>query len=493
MSIRRDDRRVDLPSRGQSAVLGMVLLIGMAATISVGLFFVASDAATSLEQESEQERIETAFVEMSQELTTTTMTADSPRSIDLDVGQDGAVVREDSGWINVTSDALAEGDLTDMTIGTIEYVGSGGTTIAYESGAVFRETGNETQLVSTPRIHYTHETNTLHLPVITTVGEDHLSSGDVTFATNRTEPFRNVNVVENESVTITIHSDYYRGWERFFKNEAGDTSVQDVDHDNRTVEIEVGYLDIDQAYEDGIVVSENFDGFDNADVEDGSVRHGTMPELDEVIEEMVEEEQADADPISSSDTAKGNGTYWTDEELYIGDELEFDLSEGNATLIVDDDITIEGELRAVPGGTDNELKIYTTGNLDIEGGHVSVVGGETAQLQVYGTSETHVGIGPGSSSYTGTMYVSREAEWGDKDNEVFHQGQCQEQVCMQSNVEFTGALIAASTNVHSASVDFEYDEALRDSDIDLYPDEYTLPPQLTYLNVAHHEIEVDNT
>lgn len=478
--------------RAQSTLLGLVLLIGMVAAVSASVFLVADDAVTGIEQRSEHERVEGAFVELSQQLQTASTTEDVSRTIDLQVGQDGAVVRERTGTINVSSDALNSGAIDNLTIGTIEYESDDGTTLAYEAGAVFREKGNETRVVSEPPISYDTATKTLTLPVVTATGDRRLQSGDVTFENNGTTTFEEANVVENESVTITIQSDYYRGWEAFFNQQAGDTSVQEVDHENRTIEVQVGYLDIEDAYEDGILVSENFDDFDNADVEDGTVRKGSMPQLDTIIAEMVTDYEGEDAPPDSG-TAPGGTTYFADD-LHVDsdDELTFDTGGGNTTVIIDGNLTVEGDLVADPHATDHELKIYTTGHFDVEGGNVSVENGTAAQLQVYGTSETHVGIGPGSTSFEGTIYAPRDETWGDQDNEVFHQGQCQEQVCMQSNVEYTGALVASSTNVHSASVDFTYDVSLEDNDIDLYPNAYTLPPQLTYLNVAHHEVEVKN-
>lgn len=482
----------DTDIRAAATLLGLILLIGMVAVVSGSIFLVADDAVTGIEQRSEQERVEGAFVELSQQMQTASTTEDVARTIDLEVGQDGAIVRENTGRINVTSDALDDDAIDDLMIGTIEYESDDGTTLAYEAGAVFRETGNETQVVSTPSIHYDTATKTLTLPLVTATGDHRLGSGDVTFVHNETTTFQEANVVENESVTITIQSNYYRGWETFFQQQAGDTSVQEVDHENRTIEVQIGYLDVEDAYEDGIIVSENFDDFDNADVEDGTVRKGSMPQLDAVIAEMVADYE-DESPPPESGTASGGTTYYTGN-LHVDsdDELTFDTSGGNTTVIVDGNVTVEGSLVADPHATDNELKIYTTEHIDVEGGNVSVENGTAKHLQMYGTSETHVGIGPGGSTFEGTIYAPRDETWGNRDNEVFHQGQCQEQVCMQSNVEFTGALVASSTNVHSASVEFAYDDSLENNDIELYPDSYTLPPQLTYLNVAHHEVAVKN-
>ncbi|AFZ71406.1 DUF7289 family protein [Natronobacterium gregoryi] len=486
-------RTREAPTRGQSAIVGLVLLIGMVSLLSVGIFLVADETATSIQQDAEQERVEGAFVELGQQMQTASSTSDVAGGLDLEVGQDGAVVREKSGVISVSSDDLEE-DIDDLTIGTVEYESKDGTKIAYEAGAVFRETGNETQVVSAPQIHYDAATDTLTLPVVTATGDEQLDPGGVRFSHADTKTFQEAAVVENESVTITIESDYYRGWERFFEDQTGGSSVRTVDHANQTIDVSVGYIEADEAFEDGILVSETYDGFTNADVDDDDVESGLAPELDPVIEEMIErleDDEKEHDTLPTTDgTVSSNGTYWKQDELHVDGGLTFDISDGNSTLIVDDEITVDGTLVADADGTDHELKIYTTGNFDLHSGTVAVSGGTASQLQLYGTSDMSVGIQ--ASSYEGTIYAPRDEGWGSIENEVFDPAHCREQVCMQANVEFTGAIMASSVNVHSASVNFEYDPSLEDNDIQLYPDTYTLPPQLTYLNVAHHEIEVEN-
>ncbi|ARS91612.1 hypothetical protein B1756_00765 [Natrarchaeobaculum aegyptiacum] len=463
----------------------------MVGTLSVGLFLVGGEAVSSLEQQSERERVESAFVELSHQMAAASDNRSGvARTIDLDVGQEGTVVREETGTINVSSNESEGVEIEDLTIGTIEWQDTDGSVLAYEAGAVFRERGNETQVVSAPAISYEHSTDTLTLPVLTATGDEHLGTGDVTLSSAKTTAYQEATVV-NGSVTITIQSEYYRGWETFFRSEAGDTSVQDVDHQNETIEVLVGYLDVEESYEDGILVSENFDDFENAEV-NATVAHGSMPELDPVIDEIVEDAEDDGTEITDTDTTHGPGTYWTDDDLDLHntDELVFDTSSDNVTLVVDGDITVGGTLEATPNGSDNELKIYTTGNFHVDNGDVLVTDGNAASLQLYGSSDTHIAVGPGGSSYTGTIYAAAD-EWGDKENEVFGPG-CTEQVCMQSNVDFTGAVIASSSNIHSAGVNFTYDDSLENNDISLYPNKYTLPPQLTYLNVAHHEIDVRN-
>ncbi|WP_449289592.1 DUF7289 family protein [Natronobacterium lacisalsi] len=487
----------DRTRRGQSTLIGLVLLIGMAAAISTSMLLVAGTTTADIQQDSEDERVESAFVELGQQLMTTSTESDVARSIDIDVGQDGAVVREDSGTINVSSEALETTALEDLTIGTVEYEGDGGTTIAYEAGAVFRETGNETRVVSAPPIHYETETDTLTMPVTTITGEQELGTGDVRLEHAETEAFREATVVENDSVTITIESDYYRGWESFFRNQAGDTSVQRVDHENRTIEVEVGYIDLESAYDSGVTYSEEVDDFKDEFGDDARV--GNMPEMDPVIEEMREDaiEEANENPAHDLGTITGDvslddGLYYADEiDLQDSNTISADASSGNVTILVDGDVTISdphAEVTVDTEGEDNALRIYLTGNFNMDKGKVapdsSIGETKSEQLQVYGTSDLDGRFWDGN--FTGTFYAASN-DW-EGPNELTGS---EYQVDFHSNPEFNGGLVVHSANIHASAAEFEYDDSLEGGEFNAYPGDYTLPPQLTYLNVAKHEIEID--
>lgn len=77
--------------RGQSTLMGVVLLIGMVAAGSLGIFLVAGDAITDAEQQSEQERIEQAFVELSNSISSSAGSGDVSQSMELHAGDQGAI------------------------------------------------------------------------------------------------------------------------------------------------------------------------------------------------------------------------------------------------------------------------------------------------------------------------------------------------------------------------------------------------------------------
>lgn len=498
----RDRNRDRTRSRGQTAVLGIVLLIGVVAISSLGILLVAGDTTDQIQDQSERERVEGAFVELSTVMASSSTNDDISQTMDLAAGQQGAVAKKDTGWISVVAN---ESELINETIGTIEYEGDDGTRIAYQAGGVWRETGNRTQMVSSPPIHYDPRTETFSFPIVTVGGEQTLGSGDVSVTHNRTQTFRNASVVKDSSVTVTVKSEYYRGWEGYFARQAGAPVIEDVDHDNQTVTARLGHIDIDGAFDSGMVLSGAVGEGGNPGVDEDDYTTGSLPEIDTVIDEMVSTFEEDEEHLGTVDgTSEGgeltSGAYFADE-VALEDNLSVDLTDGNVTLVVNGSVSVTGGDLVVENWEQSDenhtLKIYSTGNLDVDSQEMCVDPCDGAvnaeQLQVYGTSEMHVSIGTGDTPFEGIIYAPRDDEF-EGPNEVHESGGCDAQVCMQSNIEFRGSVIASSVHFQGGegSIDFEHDPKLANVHPDIEPEGFTLPPQLTYLNIFHHEVNVEN-
>lgn len=492
--------------RGQSEVLAVVLLFGIVAVGATGILLWGASATSDIKQQAENDRTERSFVELRRALGAAARDREATRSIDLAVGEGGAVAREDAGWIRAESDALEE-DL-NLTVGTVEYAGDDGTRIAYQAGGVFRETGNATRVVSAPPIDYESGDSTLTFPVITVSGDETLGSGTVTAAHEGTTTYGEAAVLRDENVRITVKSDYYRGWEQYFRVQAGNPVVQEVDHGNRTVTVQFGYDELDQAFDAGVIHTpgglDDFctGGGSNCAVGDAA-REGRMRPIDPVVRDIVDDTRdgttdvdRDLGVVDTSyvgDDALSNGTYAADRVAESG-ELAFDLSDGNATLVVAGDVDA-GRVVVTDRAPGNSLKIYTTGDLYMRGGGAICVdpcdeNTDASAIQVYGTSETGVDFGTGGEPrFEGLLYVaSDESTWGDR------AGQCADdvQVCVQSNPSVYGSIVAATVDVHSSAVEFDYDEDLPDEEIEMYPAEYSLPPPITYVHLRHHRVDVRN-
>nr|WP_254761630.1 hypothetical protein [Natrinema marinum] len=476
----------------------------MVAMVSVGLLLVAGNAMTAAEEATESERVEQAFVELGHTMSTVSANDDTSRTLQFDAGDSGAVTKTKAGWIHIKGGSV---DI-NRSIGAVEYRGDDGSIISYQSGGVWRETGNRTRMLSAPNIDYDPEDETLWFPITTLSGRQSLNSGEIAIEHNTTDPISNVSFVKNDSVTITIQSDYYRGWERYFRSEASGASIQNVDHQNRTIRVLLGYADLEGAFDEGATIGSD----DPADFKDkhdnfgNTHRTGTpLPEMDSVIEQMVADAKAgnDVDKNLSNSTHTNpldDGTYFI-EEINGDQDYTFDLSNGNATLIVEGDVNLgdDGSINVVnrDAANDNVLRIYAGGDDAVINGEIcdtsdGSCSSNAKTIQFYGPSTMSVDFGPGNTgAFEGVLYVSssEQKNWWDGST-----GTCADhhQVHMQGGGDFYGSIVAYSACAHSNSVSFDYDASLDGSNIDPYSDEYSLPPQITYLNVAVHELDVRN-
>ncbi|MHC3437644.1 DUF7289 family protein [Natrialbaceae archaeon A-gly3] len=515
-------------SRAQSAVIGLVLLIGVVAAGSVAILTVGGTVIGETEQQAEQERIEQAFVELSHTMATTAADGDSVRTVEFDAGEKGAVAMTDAGRIHLWVGDENVTDENPIQMGAIEYKADDGSIVGYQAGGVWRETGEDTQMLSPPSVDYDHGTNTLTLPVTTVSDQQELTSGEVTVESSGLhDSGREVdNFVEGRVVTLEIKSEYYRGWEVFFEEEVDDVAVtvdpDKYDGDMGYLEVELGMEDLEGAFDShvGVPDSDNVDRKGEGESNDIDVEeHESLPVLDEIIADLVNEtntsenrEWADDEDepliIDGTEETFESGTYFANEvDIGDGEKAEFNLQDGNATLVVDGDIDVEGDFK-VNSSSDNHLRIYTSGNVTIDSGEMCVKDCEPGNddhmdaklLQVYGTSEMLFTLVQGGNGYfEGIIY----APGGDANDfsDVEHQGGNQgegegnacdgKQICLflASNY-FDGAIVGTSIGAQSSGGDFTYDDNLKGFEPDIYPDGYIV--DITYLNVAVHEVNVEN-
>lgn len=495
--------------RGQSAILGLILLIGIVAIVSVGILVHAGQSTADAQQEMENERIEAAFVQLSQTMATTAATGDTTEVIDFSAGEHGAIVMTETGTMKIEGDGVGENGILEIDIGAIEYEGDDGTRIAYQAGGVFRETGAETQVVSAPPLHYNNATATFSFPIIEVADEGQLSSGDVLVNhTGETTAHRDATYVE-DTVRVTITSDYCRGWETYFERQTRGSDGQAIrescgEGDDDTVVVKLGRTSIDAGtFNDGIVANE-FDisgSGSNADLDISEIER-TPPPLDETINDMVTDASNSEDVTDLSDVSNNQipaGQYMTDG-LDVDEDYIFDVEDGDITLVVDGDINLNGgDLRVENGeSNDHELQIFTTGDMYYSAGGSSVCvencgdhSVSSRYLQIYGTSGMHIGMDHGNSNFEGIIYAPA-GENGFQESDTNPNIDCDDQLCIQAAGDIFGSIFVSSADIHSAAPEGMYDESLEGFSPEINSAGYIFPPELTYLNIVEHKVHVEN-
>ena len=490
---------VSRPTRGQAEVVAIVLLLGLIAIAAISVLVVGQAAISSTQEDAELEQVEQSFIQLSHEMARATVDGEMTNQIDLDVGETGAISKTDAGSITIEANGIGENNKTTIDFGAIEYKHDDGSVVAYQAGGVWSERGNETRMLSSPPIHYDVRTQTLGIP-ITDMSEDRdLNSGPIELGLDEVDSYSDITIAEDDSVNLTITSPYYRGWEQFFRQTAGDGSINSVEHgegDEGTIEVSLGFHELSTAVENGASLYDDDAPHDPQDRIDDPSTGVQLPPMDDVIDDMIEEANESGENIEGSNEVHGPGLYYVDA-IGPGDEYEFNVSEGDVTFVVENDVILEdGKIEVVDGDdTDNVLRIYAGGDLFELDGTIRPVNYEddASVIQFYGPSTMGVNVGPSNSGeFIGLLYI---ASYGD--NWPIEAPQCNNnpQMVYQAggDMNFHGAAVAYSICAQANAGDnFTYDDNLDPESFNPFPDDYEHPPPITYLNIAVFDINVDN-
>ncbi|WP_420028392.1 DUF7289 family protein [Haloglomus litoreum] len=252
------------PDRGQSAVIGYALLIGMALLGTVAVVALGGAALTDTQTQASLERVEHQMTLFDSRAAMVALSESDTQTIELGQGAGSYRVEEGTGRITITHVGFTEdssnfnldGNSVDdgpndddhevysSELGSVVYE-RGGTSIAYQGGGVWRVGSGEPRMVSPPEFHY--RGSTLTLPVVETTAGDSSSGAGTIGARVRpadTDPFarkypdpggstypdsdRYRNPVEQGYIVIEVESKYYAAWADYFrKRTEGDVTVDE--------------------------------------------------------------------------------------------------------------------------------------------------------------------------------------------------------------------------------------------------------------------------
>ena len=487
-------------ARGMTPVVGVVLLFGFVLVGALAVFMGATVALEGMQQDIEADRVEQAMVEFNSQKYVASQFSDAPVGTDLDTSHYGITTREESGTITVESDDLPE-DIS-LTIGTVEWEGEDGTKIASEGGAVFRETGAETRVVSAPPVEYDPVTNTLNLKVMNTVGDDDLGSGAVRLSNTNTTPYASGTITESDHVTVTVESEYCVGWERYFVKQSGESAIQESCGEDDTVVAQLGYLDFSDSFSSGIGHHPDGDVDDFNQSAHGptfeSTSSGYSQPVDGLIYELLEDAKNESneefeefenrsDPIEA-------GFYYVDGELNIDEDMTVDIGDGDVTLVVEGDVVGSGDV-SVENPNDSAFRVYSAGDVfDIGGAWCTEAcdSNDSHYIQVYGVSTMAIDFGPGDpqgAHYEGLIYAP-----SDEDHGWEQEGSCDGyQFAIQGGEDYVyGSVVTFSACAQGeGDKGVDYDDGLDEADFEGVPDGVDMPPELTYLNVVEYELTIE--
>jgi len=218
--------------RGVSELVGVVLLFGIVIAGSAMIFVSGTAVSDDVRAEGRVDAASSTFSELDRSVQSLAQQRGNEReAISLGaVNPNDAEIR-DTGEMTLRIDGNTDCTAT-MPLSALEYSDDGGTTIAYEGGAIWEDT--ESGLVTEKAPELGFRDGSLQLQVVRIDGA--VEDDDVTVDYDRAESIDETEDVRDdlfateectrpETLTVSVTSDYYRGWERHFDAEFGESNV----------------------------------------------------------------------------------------------------------------------------------------------------------------------------------------------------------------------------------------------------------------------------
>lgn len=335
----RDDSRcrsieISTGSRGVSETFSVVLLIAITVVGTTALLAFGGPVLDRNKKAAEVGQAEHALSQFDSQASRVALGDGSVQAVDLGLtASDGSLqVRPDSGWLRVdyvnATDGTAE-PVVNTSLGAVTY-DRGGTTVAYQGGGVWRTDGNGSTMVSRPEFHFRDDT--LTLPIVRTEGGGSVHSDvEITRAGPpvRAFPDRTAgweNKLNNSKVRVTVHSEYYDAWGRYFEERTGGQVF--VDHARETATVVFLAVPRTIGLESGIIATSGsgliklggegvyIDSYDEGSY-DGGTPNGDLTAVNDVHSTGSADVDGDVrsgSVVDLSGTTDITGTvYWTDD------------------------------------------------------------------------------------------------------------------------------------------------------------------------------------
>ena len=212
-----------------------MVILGSVAVVSLG-----ANALGQAEQGMSDERAETALTQFDSKAGLVALGQSDSQTVAFatDSGEQFEV-HEGDGWITVEVENRTDGStfsvIDEEPLGAVTYR-TDGDQMAYQGGGVWKATGDGGQMVSPPEFHYRN--GTLTLPAVNVTGDTFLGNRAQITRQGEEPKFPNdvhpkTNPLDDHVVTVTVQSEYYRGWGEYFE-ERTDGEVE-YDHAAETV------------------------------------------------------------------------------------------------------------------------------------------------------------------------------------------------------------------------------------------------------------------
>ncbi len=229
--------------RAQAGPLGFLLVFALVIAATTLIVALGSGAIGGTQETLDEERAEKAMTQFDSQAALVALGNSDVQRVDLSSGGTNAYdVDDEAGQMTLSYTNQTNGNETTIfseSMGRIRYQTDNGDTIAYQGGGVWRSDGNgNAVMISPPEFHYRDAT--LTLPLVTvgssgTIGDRAVISNAKTtrYFPNATRNGAFSNPLENARVEVSVTSEYYRAWGKYFETRT-DGAVE-YDHSENKV------------------------------------------------------------------------------------------------------------------------------------------------------------------------------------------------------------------------------------------------------------------
>jgi hypothetical protein len=229
-------------NRAQVSPVAMVLVIVLVLAGSTAVVVFGATAIGQSQDSLSEQRAEKAMTQFDSKAALVALGNSDTQQVDFGTDRQSSYeVNEGEGWMRIIVENQTNGDTTEVvneSLGTMTYEVDD-RTIAYQSGGVWKRIeDNESVMVSPPEFYF--RDGTLTLPIVNITGAASVGSKASITHEETVEKYPdtaagNENPLRNHLVKVSVRSQYYKGWGRYFE-ERTDGDVE-YDHDRNVVNL----------------------------------------------------------------------------------------------------------------------------------------------------------------------------------------------------------------------------------------------------------------
>jgi len=491
-------------TRAQSEVIGLVLLFTLSVTAIGVVLFLGQPVIMEASGDAQFERMGNEFSLLDASMSSSVLGAAEGRSVFLNAESGVLESNPDASWMRL--EHSSEGKLANITMGNVRYA-QDGRTIAYEGGGVWESKVNDdfVSMVSKPEFHYSG--STLTLPAFNVKNSQAVGGSSTSLRVRSTDdprlafPNKDLdNPLEEGNVTITVKSEYYRGWESYFRDRTSG-AVQAVKDEEKKVVVELDIpTEIDLSDGGGLKWITDWDEQGNTDIEEEEIDSTVDPE--KVVDPMVDKcfpnpEDSGCENLENhtGESLDEDKTYYVDVDSGDTHKMgDYAAPDGNVEIVVNGNLAYYNDF-AVGDSDADPVEVYVDGDLNLQSntrinvenpdgaGVDGVTGSGVADVFVTyvtggvpGDADGGGGAGAGNAEYTGVIYAPNTLHNGGSDP-------CQGGDKFSGTPTITGAVIADMFCVTGNDL-IQADDSL--DTLDLSPG----VSEIRYLHVTENEVRV---